>query len=73
MAHNPSQNDASERLLPLSEVQAALGGFHRTTIYGWIKKGRFPAPIKIGGSSRWTPDDIEAFKAKRMNERRQWT
>ena len=33
----------------------------RTTIYGLIKKRKFPAPVKVGGASRWVEGEIDAF------------
>ena len=55
------QNVGVRRLLRLPEVLAALGGMHKTTVYGLIREGQFPAPIKIGGSSRWPSDDIATW------------
>lgn len=33
----------------------------RTTIYGLIKKRKFPAPVKVGGASRWVEGEIDDF------------
>jgi predicted DNA-binding transcriptional regulator AlpA len=41
-------------------VQAEVG-LHKTTIYGLIRDGKFPRPIKIGDSSRWLSDELEAW------------
>jgi predicted DNA-binding transcriptional regulator AlpA len=73
VTENPNSK-ASGDLLPLSAVQAELGGYHKTTLYSWIKRGKFPKPVKIGGSSRWIADEIRAWKKERerMAERRQW-
>lgn len=49
-AHRNAPTD--ERLLRLPEVIARLG-VGRATIYAWIKKGRFPEPVKLGKSSCW--------------------
>tara|TARA_B100000787_G_C16087367_1_gene247293 strand:+ start:571 stop:750 length:180 start_codon:yes stop_codon:yes gene_type:complete len=36
------------------------------TIYRWIKKGKFPAPIHLGANMvRWKASDIEAWIAER--------
>lgn len=48
------------RLLPLPAVQAEVG-LHKTTIYGLMRDGKFPRPIKIGDSSRWLSDELEAW------------
>ena len=63
------QNASSLRLLPLSAILAEFG-LHKTTIYGLIKQRQFPPPIKIGGSSRWLADEIEAYKAECAANRR---
>lgn len=47
-------------LLSVSEVRAIVG-MGRTKLYGLIADGEFPAPSKIGSSSRWRSDDIEAW------------
>jgi len=47
-------------LLPLPAVQAEVG-LHKTTIYGLMRDGKFPRPIKIGDSSRWLSDELEAW------------
>ncbi len=51
------------RLLPLAAILAEFK-LHKTTIYGLIKRGKFPRPVKIGGSSRWLADEIENYKAE---------
>ena len=53
-------NPARRRLLPMPAVQAEVG-LHKTTIYGLIRDGKFPRPIKIGDSSRWLSDELEAW------------
>lgn len=48
------------QLLTVKEV-AALVGLGVSTIWCQVKKGNFPAPIKIGGSTRWCRADVEAL------------
>lgn len=37
----------------------------RQTIWRWVGKGRFPAPLKLSaGTSRWRLDEILAFERK---------
>ena len=38
---------AQLQLLRPAEV-AALIGIHRVTLHTWVRKGRFPAPFKVG-------------------------
>jgi prophage regulatory protein len=56
-------------LLPLEEV---MGRVHmcRTAVYGRIKKGSFPAPAKVGSSSRWLSTEIDEWIAAVMRSRR---
>ena len=35
---------------------------HRLTIWRWVRSGKFPAPIKIVGSTRWLSDDVLAWE-----------
>jgi predicted DNA-binding transcriptional regulator AlpA len=48
------------QLLTVKEV-AALSGLGVSTVWLQAKKGNFPAPIKIGGSTRWRRTDVEAL------------
>ena len=38
-----------------------LLGISRTTLDDWIKKGKFPQPIKIDHILLWKEDDIDAW------------
>ncbi len=53
----------SRRILRLPDVltRVPLG---RTAIYGKIKLGQFPAPVKMGGASGWFEHEIEAWMDK---------
>jgi predicted DNA-binding transcriptional regulator AlpA len=35
------------------------------TIFGWLKAGILPAPLRIGGVLRWRLADIEAWEESR--------
>lgn len=48
------------RFLRIPEVQHRVG-LGKTKIYGMIKDGEFPPPIKRGRSSLWRNDDIEQW------------
>jgi predicted DNA-binding transcriptional regulator AlpA len=39
------------------------------TLYRGIRQGRYPAPIKVGGSSRWLRAECEAALALMMEAR----
>jgi len=47
-------------LLKINEVLTLLK-ISKATLYKMIAKGQFPAPKKIGKSSRWLEEDIENF------------
>jgi len=34
----------------------------KSSIWGWLKKGKFPTPLKIGGNTTvWRSTDIESW------------
>lgn len=41
----------------------------RSTIYAWVKEGRFPAPAKLGKTSRWLTSEIDLWVSDRCAER----
>lgn len=43
--------------------------FSAPTLYRMIKKGAFPAPIKIGSRSYWIEDEVEAAMQAFANAR----
>ena len=50
-------------LLDRNEVCRMFGGskpINSATLYRGIKLGRFPRPVKVGGSSRWLRSECEA-------------
>ena len=50
----------AEKLLTLTDV-VKIVGFKKSTIYKFIKEGKFPKQIKIGKSSRWKLSDIQKW------------
>jgi prophage regulatory protein len=51
------------------EVLAALGISH-STLYAWIRAGRFPQPIPLGeNTSGWLEQDVRDFIAERAKQR----
>jgi len=49
-----------EKLLRLPEVEEIVG-FKKSTIYQYIREGKFPRQVKIGTSSRWKLSDIKKW------------
>lgn len=43
------------------EATAKAVGINRSTLYEWIKKGLFPAPVKIGRRSYYPKELVENF------------
>lgn len=57
------------KILRLPAVMAMLG-VSKPTIYLWIKRGAFPAPLKIGPkASGWLLSEIECWLADRATAR----
>jgi predicted DNA-binding transcriptional regulator AlpA len=63
----------SEDLLDLKAACVFFGGnrpLHPATLYRGIRKGRYPAPIKVGpGSSRWLRLECETALQAMMARR----
>lgn len=66
VAHDTSEVDRSlskvfsYRIMRLPEVSRLLG-VSRPTIYRLIRDGKFPKPIKLGSTSGWRSDELEAY------------
>ncbi|MGO6982804.1 helix-turn-helix transcriptional regulator [Rhizobium leguminosarum] len=48
----------TDKLLTDKEVAKLLGGVSRATVWGNVKKGIIPKPIKLGGITRFPLSDI---------------
>ena len=54
-----------DRLLRREEVESRCG-IGRSTIYRWMRLGRFPEPVKVGPRAvRWPESEIEAWLTTR--------
>lgn len=53
----------TDQVLMRDKEAAKLLGIGKTTLWNNVKKGEVPAPIKIGGSTRWRVADLLAFVA----------
>jgi predicted DNA-binding transcriptional regulator AlpA len=59
-------------LLDKGEVCRYFGGsrpINSATLYRGIRKGRFPKPIRVGGSSRWLRSECEQALQAMVNGR----
>lgn len=49
------------RLLRLSEVRARIP-ICKSTLWNWVKQGRFPSPLKIGPNTTvWNENEVDCF------------
>ena len=55
------ENIKIDPLMTIRDVQSITRIGHKSTIYRLIQKGDFPAPLKIGSSSRWPTSWIIRF------------
>ena len=58
----------NDRLIPVRDVSAIIG-VGRSSIYKLIARGRFPKPIKIGKSARFSERECHEWVATRVAER----
>lgn len=60
-----------EQLLYFQDLLGVLPRLNRTTLWRWIKSGRFPKPKRIGnGRNIWFSSDIQEWiKALKANSK----
>jgi prophage regulatory protein len=58
-----ANNGSPLALIPFFQVSIKVG-MGRSRIYALIGDGNFPAPVKIGASSRWLVSEIDAYIAQ---------
>jgi prophage regulatory protein len=57
------------KVLRLPDVLATVG-VKKSSIYKWIREGRFPAPVRLGENSvGWREADVETWLAARESTR----
>lgn len=68
-------NKAIARLIDVKELSRVLG-ITKSGIFNLIKQGKFPPGVKIGGSRRWSPDDVKKYlsdsAAQQIQHQKQW-
>ena len=53
----------------LPKVREIAGGVASSTIWGWVKNGTFPKPIKLSSNcTAWNSVDVEAWAQSRIAE-----
>ncbi len=55
-------------LLNISQLKARFG-LGKTAVYDGVKRGYIPKPIRIGGASRWIPEEVEGAIEKLKTRR----
>ncbi|ELY2920577.1 AlpA family phage regulatory protein [Cronobacter sakazakii] len=50
----------NEKLMPISAV-TEVTGYATSTIYEWMREGKFPRPVKNGRSVRWPSSEVDAW------------
>jgi prophage regulatory protein len=65
---SPAQRLSNARLIRLGDVMARVG-MRRTTVYGLIKAGKFPRPVKLGSASVWVDAEITDWIASLVASR----
>ena len=64
------RTDEPVRFIRASEIAARLG-VARSTIYGWVKAGRFPPPVHLGPRTvGWVRSEFDAWVHNRLAEQR---
>jgi len=61
--------DIDEIFLKLGQVCEKVG-FRESKIWDDIKKGRFPAGIKVGSSTRWLNSEIARWQREQIERAR---
>jgi len=56
-----------DRLIDLEEVMRQVG-MKKSKLYAEIKAGRFPAPVKLGSSSRWSERKVQAWVSQQTEQ-----
>jgi len=55
-------------MLSIGDVRSIVGNKSRSTIYRWISEGKFPAPVKISGSSLWPEEVIAEWRSQLIGQ-----
>lgn len=62
-------DDEELRMLRIEKV-IDLFPISKVSLYRMIKKGEFPAPVKLGGCSVWSNVELKAWLRNRLTPRR---
>jgi prophage regulatory protein len=63
------ESHKSIRYIRLPEVKERTG-LGKTTLYGMVKDGEFPAPVKLAGRAvGWVESEVDQWAAARLADR----
>lgn len=67
---NTGNDDFKNSLIRLEQVKARTG-LSRSTLYAYVREGRFPAPVAISERCvAWVEGEIDGWIAERIASRR---
>lgn len=70
LAHTTKPVTPRDRLIRLPQVEA-ITGFKKSTLYQWIKEGKFPKNITVGRMSAWPESAVHQWVQDRIQEAQQ--
>jgi len=63
----PNNTTTPTKFYRLPQVREIAGGVAPSTIWGWVKNGTFPKPVKLSANcSAWPASDVEAWAQARV-------
>jgi prophage regulatory protein len=63
----PIDTAAPTKFLRLPQVREIAGGVSPSTIWGWVKKGTFPKPVRLSTNcTAWPAEAIEQWAKSRI-------
>ena len=69
LEHSPARSGV--RVLRRKQI-LEMFGISNTTLWEWVRTGKFPAPIDLGPNTRaWLAEEVDAFLLQRAKERPQ--
>lgn len=62
-----SNNTQTTKFLRLTQCREIAGGVAPSTIWGWVKNGTFPKPIKLSANcTAWDAAQVESWAQGRI-------
>lgn len=67
-AQSGCAHQETPRFFTINKISDLLGGKSPSTIYRWIAEGKFPAPVKVCGSSMWPEEVFAEWRKQLINQ-----